>query len=331
MRKWVVIAVAAGTALFLAGSAVGALANKLAFAWMSGDEQSYIGRPEGTSDLELFARTDLNALANHIRLGGRDGNFEFEHAASRPYSHLNAYFIGTNTRTPILIGGDEQDVTSLIVTGESDQKNDLQQWTPGGKVKIAIDGQGRLRLGTVRIVTRWCAARPCSPRSSRTVRDKRSRQGAKLGSLLRTALTAAAVVVAAAAVAAAAGGGTIGRNPIADENALKGTTTWNTVQAAFRSIEGYTSEVSAAPGDTIHFHVQTEPVARYRIDLYRLGWYGGMGARLITCLPACATRTSRASPSRSRRSTRTPASSAPAGRSPTPCRSAPTGSAATTP
>jgi len=36
---------------------------------------------------------------------------------------------------------------------------------------------------------------------------------------------------------------------------------WNTVQAAFRSIEGYTSEVSVAPGDTIHFHVQTEPAA----------------------------------------------------------------------
>jgi hypothetical protein len=152
VRKWVVIAVVAGAALFLAGSAVGALVSKAAFAWMSGDEGSYVGRPQGTSDLELFAGSDLNALANHIRLGGRDGNFEFEHARDRPFTHLNAYFIGTSTRTPILIGGDEQDVTSLIVTGKQDQKNDLQQWAPGGKIKAAIDGQGRLRLGTVRIV-----------------------------------------------------------------------------------------------------------------------------------------------------------------------------------
>jgi hypothetical protein len=152
VRKWVVVAVAAGVTLFLAGSAVGALASKAAFAWMSGDESSYIGRPAGTSDLELFAGNDLNALANHIRLGGRDGNFEFEHGKDRPFTHLNAYYIGTSTRTPILIGGDEQDVTSLIVTGQQDQKSDLQQWAPGGKVKAAIDGQGRLKLGSVRIV-----------------------------------------------------------------------------------------------------------------------------------------------------------------------------------
>ena len=101
------------------------------------------------------------------------------------------------------------------------------------------------------------------------------------------------MIVAAALVATATTGATpahaakIGRNPVAAENALPGTSSWNTVQAAFRSIEGYTSEVSVAPGDTIHFHVQTEPAARYRINLYRLGWYQGLGARLITCLPAC--------------------------------------------
>jgi hypothetical protein len=149
MRKWFVIAALAGTALFLAGSAVGALVSKTSFAWMSGDEGAYVGRPDGTSDLELFAGSDLNALANHIRLGGRDGNFEFEHGTGNPYTHLNAYFIGTSTRTPILVGGDEQDVTSLIVTGRTNQKNDLQAWSLGGKAKVAVDGRGRLRLGDI--------------------------------------------------------------------------------------------------------------------------------------------------------------------------------------
>jgi hypothetical protein len=152
VRKWVLVAVAGGAALFLAGSAVGALASKAAFAWMSGDEGSYVGRPDGTSDLELFAGGDLNALAQHIRFGGRDGNFEFEHAKDRSVSHLNAYYIGTDTRTPIMVGGDEQDVTSLIVEGQPNAKSDMQQWTQGAQTKVAIDGQGRLRLGTVRVV-----------------------------------------------------------------------------------------------------------------------------------------------------------------------------------
>jgi hypothetical protein len=29
------------------------------------------------------------------------------------------------------------------------QKNDLQQWTSGGKVTLAVNGQGSLRLGNV--------------------------------------------------------------------------------------------------------------------------------------------------------------------------------------
>lgn len=154
MRKGFLAAAVAGTALFLAGSAVGALAAKAQppWAWFQGDDQSYVGRPQASSDLELFAQQDLNALATHIRLGGRDGNFEFEHGPQREASHLNAYFIGTSTRTPFVIGGDEQDVTSLIITGKLGQKNDLQQWAPSNQVKVAIDGQGRLRLGNVTLL-----------------------------------------------------------------------------------------------------------------------------------------------------------------------------------
>jgi hypothetical protein len=33
-------------------------------------------------------------------------------------------------------------------------------------------------------------------------------------------------------------------------------------------------------------HVSTAPAARYRIELYRLGWYHGAGARFIACIPA---------------------------------------------
>jgi hypothetical protein len=79
------------------------------------------------------------------------------------------------------------------------------------------------------------------------------------------------------------------QNPIALENARRGTTAWSNFPAATqRSIEGYTSQLSSLPGGVLSFHVSTKPRARYRILVYRLGWYRGRGARLIGCLPACS-------------------------------------------
>ena len=40
-----------------------------------------------------------------------------------------------------------------------------------------------------------------------------------------------------------------------------------------------------APGESISFAVSTEPGARYRIAIARLGWYDGLGGRLHACLP----------------------------------------------
>ena len=77
-------------------------------------------------------------------------------------------------------------------------------------------------------------------------------------------------------------------NPIQVENALPGTTAWVPHnQGSGRALDIYASEVSVLPGEAIHLHVSTNPVARYRIDVYRLGWYGGAGGRLIGCVPAC--------------------------------------------
>jgi hypothetical protein len=77
-------------------------------------------------------------------------------------------------------------------------------------------------------------------------------------------------------------------NPIVKENRLVGARGWLPPQVPGRAIEGYSSETSIAPGQTLHLHVSTSPVARYRIEVYRLGWYRGRGARLVTCLPSCA-------------------------------------------
>ena len=55
------------------------------------------------------------------------------------------------------------------------------------------------------------------------------------------------------------------------------------------AVEGYTSEVSVPPGDTLHLHVSTSPAAHYVVEIYRIGWYGGTGGVRLTCIPSsCA-------------------------------------------
>jgi hypothetical protein len=77
------------------------------------------------------------------------------------------------------------------------------------------------------------------------------------------------------------------RSPVATENARSGGSGWAAPSASARPIEGYASETSVYPGGTVHLHVSTAPAGDYRIEVYRLGWYGDRGGRLITCIPGC--------------------------------------------
>jgi hypothetical protein len=77
-------------------------------------------------------------------------------------------------------------------------------------------------------------------------------------------------------------------NPVQRENRLPGSRSWSLDQSAPpRAIEGFACEVSVLPGQRVHFHISTAPAARYRIVLFRLGWYRGAGARVLACIPGC--------------------------------------------
>ena len=90
-------------------------------------------------------------------------------------------------------------------------------------------------------------------------------------------------------VAAALGAAAPRSNLIREENTRPGTTDWlltNTrVEPAsvYRCpwIEGYCSRTSVAAGETLDIKVSTNPPAKFTLDLYRLGYYGGQGGRLI--------------------------------------------------
>lgn len=78
-------------------------------------------------------------------------------------------------------------------------------------------------------------------------------------------------------------------NAITAENAKEGTTRWDITPPTRPAIEGYASESSAAPGQQFHLHVRAgRPGDRYRVYVYRLGWYGGEGGRLVACSPGCS-------------------------------------------
>src|SRR5262249_38641825 len=70
-------------------------------------------------------------------------------------------------------------------------------------------------------------------------------------------------------------------NPVQAENANRGTSwgTWLPPAVPPTNVEGYTSEVSVLPGETVHFHVSTDEGEQDRIETYRLRWGGGARGR----------------------------------------------------
>jgi hypothetical protein len=75
--------------------------------------------------------------------------------------------------------------------------------------------------------------------------------------------------------------------PVTLENARPGTAGWLGPLATGRAAEVYASATDALPGDSVALHISTVGGARYRVLVYRLGWYGGVGARQVACLPSC--------------------------------------------
>ena len=76
-------------------------------------------------------------------------------------------------------------------------------------------------------------------------------------------------------------------NPVQRENSLPGTPGWEIPAGAGTVITGYASETSVAPGQSFDLHVAAPLGSRYRVLVYRLGWYRGIGGRLIMCVPGC--------------------------------------------
>ena len=75
------------------------------------------------------------------------------------------------------------------------------------------------------------------------------------------------------------------QNPIQIENSKAGTPGWNDFSAdlAPDTLSGFGSKISVNHGDSLDFYVTTTAPS-FKIDIFRTGYYGGVGARLITSL-----------------------------------------------
>jgi Domain of unknown function (DUF4082)/Bacterial Ig-like domain/Bacterial Ig domain len=86
-------------------------------------------------------------------------------------------------------------------------------------------------------------------------------------------------------------------NPIVCENALPGNppSQWDlspsplsppfSSSSGDNTIQGFTTDISVNKGGTIHFKVDTG-APTFKMDIYRMGYYNGNGARLIATIPS---------------------------------------------
>lgn len=119
----------------------------------------------------------------------------------------------------------------------------------------------------------------------------------------------ASLFVVAVAVSSFATHSLGAENAIVTENKHEGTTDWLLTKTKINDpsrslpVEGYCSHASIKAGETLKIHVSTDPVSKFRLDLYRLGYYDGKGARLMKSFESVQGKT-QATPAAARRNVR---------------------------
>lgn len=108
--------------------------------------------------------------------------------------------------------------------------------------------------------------------------------------LLFFALIAGGLTAFAAPSARAAGPCDAGGNAVVCENSKTGSpaSEWEKTTDDPSTIEGYATKISVNVGQAIQFKINT-PASGYSIDIYRMGYYQGMGARRVTGVTPSAT------------------------------------------
>jgi hypothetical protein len=84
---------------------------------------------------------------------------------------------------------------------------------------------------------------------------------------------------------AVAANAALAQTAIVTENQLLGTpaSQWDLSGPGSTTLEGFTTDISVNHGSAVNFKIKSG-TTNWRIDIYRLGYYQGNGARLITTI-----------------------------------------------
>src|SRR3954463_10302026 len=88
-------------------------------------------------------------------------------------------------------------------------------------------------------------------------------------------------------------------NSVVQENLLPGApqSQWDVVGAGDPTLQGFATDISVNHGSTISFKIDDKQLAAYHLDIYRMGYYQGLGARLVTTIPSSqVTKTAQPAP-----------------------------------
>jgi hypothetical protein len=102
-----------------------------------------------------------------------------------------------------------------------------------------------------------------------------------LGTTVGTTNTVSATASGIGSVTFSASANPANTNAIYLENQKPGTTDWQIPQVGQSDIAGYAAATSVNKGGSLPIKVSLAQLGSYTIDVYRLGYYGGQGSRLI--------------------------------------------------
>jgi hypothetical protein len=152
-------------------------------------------------------------------------------------------------------------------------------------------------------VDHFCAPRKVAARVLTVTRFDHPAHGEAVRRACALAIAAMAAIVALAMAPAesrAAACDPPVTNPVACENTKPGTPQedWTIDKSGDDSLQGFATQMSVNKGETINFKIKSTSTAAYHIDILRLGYYGGDGARKVasnlaptgtSTQPACQT------------------------------------------
>ena len=73
-------------------------------------------------------------------------------------------------------------------------------------------------------------------------------------------------------------------NPVVTENQKPGTSAWQLARTADDvngQVKGYADTTSVLQGGSFNLYVSVNPAQTFTVDVYRIGYYGGLGGRLL--------------------------------------------------